>query len=200
MLRLREQDLNLDPIAQFRQWFGDAQREGVPDPEWMVLGTVDADGTPFSRVVLLKDVSDEGLTFYTNYQSKKAQQLAANPRVSLLFFWHALSRQVRIRGSVEKVAPEVSAKYFASRARESQLGAWASEQSEPIPDRATLEARFAKWEQEFAGKDVPRPPHWGGYLVRPVEFEFWQAGAHRLHDRFVYRKVPEGWTITRLSP
>jgi pyridoxamine-phosphate oxidase len=200
MHRFREQDLDLDPVAQFRQWFGDAQREGVPDPEWMVLGTVDADGTPFSRVVLLKEVSPAGFTFYTNYQSRKAQQLAANPRVSLLFYWQPLSRQVRIRGSVEKVSTESSDRYFASRPRESQLGAWASEQSEPIPDRATLEGRFAKWEQTFAGKTVPRPPHWGGYLVRPVEFEFWQAGAHRLHDRFVYRQAPDGWKIERLSP
>ena len=200
MPRLLESDLNPDPILQFQAWFAFAQGAGVPDPEWMVLATVDADGAPFSRVVLLKDVSPAGFTFYTNYQSAKAQELAANPRVALLFFWHKLGRQVRIRGTVEKVDAETSAKYFATRPRESQIGAWASEQSEVIPNRDWLEERFAKWEKEFAGKDVPRPPHWGGYRVTPVAFEFWQAGDHRLHDRFTYSPAQTGWKIERLSP
>ncbi len=190
-----------DPIEQFRLWFADAQATGMEEPEAMILATADAEGQPSSRVVLLKDVTADGFSFYTNYESDKGRALAENPRVALNFFWPKTDRQVRIRGIAEKVAAETSDAYFRTRPRMSQIGAWTSPQSRTIPDRAFLLKTYAEQEARFAGSEVPRPPHWGGYLVRPAALEFWQRGEGRLHDRFLYRKSPEGhWQRERLAP
>ena len=188
-----------DPIARFAEVFERAEATGMRDPNAMVLGSVDAEGRPSSRVVLLKDFDDRGFVFYTNFESRKGLEILANPAVSLLFFWRDLDQQVRIEGDASQVSDEEADAYFASRARGSQLGAWASLQSQPMSGRAELLARVAKVEAKHLGK-VPRPPHWSGFRVAPRRIEFWVAGKFRLHDRTQYDRTDNGWTHQTLYP
>lgn len=199
---LRRADLRADPLAQFERWFADAlAADGVVEANAMTLATVDAAGRPHARIVLLKDCDARGFRFFTNHESDKGLEIAANARVALAFHWPPLERQVRIEGTAEKVSPEEAAAYFQSRPPLSQLGAWASAQSRVIADRAELEAAFAAREREFSGGAVPMPPHWGGYVVRPEVVEFWQGRRSRLHDRFRYRRAAgDAWIIERLAP
>jgi pyridoxamine 5'-phosphate oxidase len=193
-------DLTPDPIAMFRHWMHDTVVAGLHEPNAMVVSTVSADGLPSSRMVLLKGVDERGFVFYSNYDSRKGGELATNPHAALLFPWHDLQRQVRVEGGVEQLTPEESAAYFATRPRGSQLGAWASPQSDEVPSREQLESRYAEMEERFADGDVPLPPHWGGYLVRPDVVEFWQGRRGRMHDRLVYRRTGEDWVTLRLAP
>ncbi|MBW8773041.1 MAG: pyridoxamine 5'-phosphate oxidase, partial [Gemmatimonadetes bacterium] len=181
------------------RWFGDAERAKVPEPTAMSLATVDPDGTPSVRIVLLKGVDARGFVFFTDYRSRKGMDLAAHPRAALLFFWQELERQVRITGSVVPVSQAESADYYRSRPLGSRIGAWASHQSAVLADRATLEAEVAAARKKY-GDDPPLPPHWGGFRVIPDEIEFWQGRESRLHDRLRYRKGETGWVVQRLSP
>lgn len=198
--KLTEAEAGADPIALFARWFDAATAAGAPFPEAMTLATATPGGRPSARLVLLKDFDDDGFVFYTNYESRKAEELAANPRAALAFHWAALERQVRVEGSVVRTSREDAAVYFASRPRESQIGAWASIQSRDIDSRAELEAAYAGRAAEFEGRDVPLPPYWGGYRVIPERIEFWQGRVGRLHDRLVYERTDDGWERTRLSP
>lgn len=189
-----------DPIAQFEQWLAAAIEAQLVEPNAMVVATVDHDGRPHTRNLLLKGISDGGFEFFTNYQSAKAGHLQRNHSVALTFSWLGLHRQVNIAGTATPVDAAESDAYFAIRPRDSQLGAWASLQSTELPDRDTLDARFEAAEQGFDGGPVPRPDHWGGYRVDPIEFEFWQGRPNRLHDRVRYRQVGSTWTRARLSP
>ena len=189
-----------DPLALFDAWFAEAQASEPNDPNAMALATADAAGRPSSRMVLLKGHGPDGFVFYTNREGRKAADLADNAQAALLFHWKSLRRQVRIEGPVTHAADAESDAYFASRSRDSQLGAWASDQSRPLDARETFEARFAGMVARFEGRDVPRPPHWGGYRVVPAVIEFWQDRAHRLHERRVFTRVGEGWTEGLLFP
>jgi pyridoxamine 5'-phosphate oxidase len=198
---LTRESLDPDPFVQFEAWFAEAA-EVVREPEAMCLSTADGEGNPDSRMVLLKGVGPEGFRFFTNYEGAKAAQLEAVPAAALLFFWADLERQIRIRGPVAKLPPEESDAYYATRGRNSRLGAWASPQSQVIPDRREeldrlQEEAAARFEGE---EEIPRPGHWGGYLVTPVQFEFWQGRQARLHDRFRYLPEGDGWRIERLAP
>ena len=199
---LHESDLAADPIDQFRTWFEQAIAAGIEGPEAMTLATADPEGRPAARIVLLKDFSPAGFVFFTNYDSVKAAELAANPRVELLFFWKELERQVRINGRAERVGREISEQYFHSRPRGSQVGAWASKQSSVVSGREELEAKYGEFDALYAQGEVPLPEFWGGYCVVPEYFEFWQGRENRLHDRLRYRQTREaaGWVIERLSP
>jgi len=194
-------DLAADPTEMFRRWFDDTVAAGVHEPNAMVVTTVSAVGRPTARMVLLKGVDERGFVFYTNYESRKGHDLEANPAVSLLFPWHDLQRQVRVEGIATRVSQEESEAYFSSRPRGSQLGAWASPQSREVSSRAELDEHYAGVEQRFAEADeVPLPPEWGGYLVRPEAVEFWQGRKGRMHDRLVYRREESRWTVVRLAP
>lgn len=192
--------VDLDPHRQFARWFADARAAGVPEPNAMTLATADAEGRPSARIVLLKDADANGFTFYTNHQSRKGRELAERAQAALLFFWPELERQVRIEGTVEVVTSAAADAYWRSRPRLSRVGAWASPQSAPLPDRAALEARFDEAQARFPGDDIARPPHWGGYRVVPARLEFWQGRPSRLHDRIVYTRQGDGWQIGRLAP
>jgi pyridoxamine 5'-phosphate oxidase len=197
---LRRDTLDDCPIRQFEQWLQQTVRAGIDDPTAMSLATIDAEGNPWQRIVLLKGVSTAGFVFYTNLGSAKARAMAGESRVSLLFPWNMLNRQVIVGGRAEKMSMAESTRYFLSRPRESQLAAWASQQSRPIPTRALLEEQFQAMRRKFSEGDIPMPDFWGGYRVVPERIEFWQGGEHRLHDRFLYTRRPEGWHIEQLQP
>lgn len=197
---LRRADLHGDPIKQFALWFGEAAAAQIRDVNAMSLATSTIEGVPSVRIVLLKGMSERGFVFYTNYLSEKGRELDANPRAALNIFWVQLERQIRIDGAVEKTSCEESEEYFHSRPIGSQLGAWASQQSETIANREALEAQLQEVTERFAGGVVPLPPHWGGYRVVPQTIEFWQGRTNRLHDRFRYSRCDKDWSIERLSP
>jgi pyridoxamine 5'-phosphate oxidase len=198
---LRRNNLLDNPVEQFERWMQDAIASQIPDPTAMCLATVDADLQPHQRLVLLKHLDAQGFVFFTNYNSHKAQDIAQNPRVSLHFPWHMMERQVRVQGQAEKLPLADSLAYFLSRPKDSQLAAWASAQSSRISSRQVLVQQFHAMKEKFLQGDIPLPDFWGGYRVVPERFEFWQGGAQRLHDRFEYRKTPEGlWEIARLAP
>ena len=189
-----------DPLALFAEWLAEARACEPNDPEAMTLATVDAEGLPDARMVLCKGIDAHGLVFYTNAESAKGEELKSAPRAALLFHWKSLRRQVRWRGAIGPATEAESDAYFASRARASQIGAWASRQSRSLKNRAELEARAADYTAKFAGGDVPRPPHWRGFRLSPISVEFWADGLNRLHDRVVFQAVPDGWKRTRLFP
>ena len=193
-------DVLPNPIDQFRVWFEAALGAGVPEPNAMHISTVTADGRPNGRIVLIKDVSDAGFVFYTNYESRKGRELTERPFAALTFFYPELERQIRIEGRVEKVSGDESDSYFNSRPRGSQIGAWVSNQSTAVESRDVLESRQRELESRFNDQPVPRPPHWGGFRVVPDTLEFWQGRPSRLHDRIRYRKEGQHWLIDRLSP
>jgi pyridoxamine 5'-phosphate oxidase len=197
---LAESDVAADPIEQFRRWFDAALDAGLHEPNAMTVATATRDGRPSARVVLLKGFDERGLVFYTNYEGRKGREIEENPRAALLFYWGELERQVRVEGPVSRVPEEESDAYYASRPRGSRLGAWASEQSRTAEGRGVLEGRIRDLEAEYEGREVPRPPFWGGYRVGPEVVEFWQGRENRLHDRIVYRREDGGWEIQRLQP
>ncbi|MBX7183063.1 MAG: pyridoxamine 5'-phosphate oxidase [Bacteroidia bacterium] len=200
LFQLNESEVDQDPFVQLEKWIKQALQAEANWPNAMVLTTVSNDGRPSSRVVLLKDFGQDGLIFFTNYSSRKGKELDSNPYVCLTFFWPELERQVRIEGMAKRISEEESSNYFKTRPVESQIGAWASNQSAQLHSRVELEDRMAHFTQLFSDKEVPKPHHWGGYQVFPSYFEFWQGRANRLHDRIAFTKLPENWMITRLSP
>lgn len=197
---LKADELSASPVEQFRLWFNQAEEAQLLEPNAMTLATADAGGKVSARTVLLKAYDERGFVFFTNYGSRKAQAMAENARVSLLFAWLPLERQVAVNGRAEKVSTAESLRYFASRPFGSRVGAWVSRQSEVISSRSLLEAKFEQLKQKWAAGDVPLPDFWGGYRVVPEEVEFWQGASNRLHDRFLYENIPGGWSIKRLSP
>jgi pyridoxamine 5'-phosphate oxidase len=198
---LRRDDLHDNPLTQFETWLNQVVESDLIDPTAMVVSTVSAEGQPSQRIVLLKHLDDDGFVFYTNYGSRKADEIAENNRVSLLFPWNALERQVKVCGRAEKISAAESLKYFLSRPRDSQLAAWASDQSRKISSRDFLMTQLAHMKEKFSEGEVPLPDFWGGIRVRPHEIEFWQGGEHRLHDRFEYRLQGDGeWEVQRLAP
>jgi pyridoxamine 5'-phosphate oxidase len=189
-----------DPLEVFAAWYGDALASGAAMPDAVALATATLTGRPSARTVLYKGVSDGALVFFSNYESRKARELEDNPRASMLFYWSALTRQIRVEGRVERLSASDSDAYFATRARESQLGAWASPQSRPIDSRVELDTRYAELEREYAGREIGRPAFWGGYKLIPDAIEFWVGREHRLHDRYAYTREASGWTLQRLAP
>lgn len=198
---LNASDLDHDPLRQFQRWFEQALKAGLREPNAMVLATVNAEGTPSIRIVLLKGIDERGFVFFTNYDSRKALDLTSNPRAALNFPWIDLERQVNVIGSVVRISRQESEAYFRSRPRGNRLGAWASHQSEVIAERSVLEKRMAELESKYTGDDIPMPDYWGGYRLSPAEIEFWQGRPNRLHDRFRYSRQSDGsWKLDRLSP
>jgi pyridoxamine-phosphate oxidase len=198
---LLESNTKADPIKQFELWFNEAHEANVPEKNAMTLSTATHDGRPSARIVLLKGVYENGFVFYTNYLSRKGKEITKNPIGALTFFWPSMERQVRIEGTIEKVTKEQSEKYFHSRPKGSQIGALASPQSQEIPDREILEQKWSELETEYAGKEVPKPSYWGGYIVKPRLMEFWQGRPSRLHDRILYKKIDnKNWKKVRLAP
>ena len=193
-------DIDADPVTQWHRWYDQAVEAGLVEPEAMTVATVDAEGRPDARIVLVRGVDESGLVFFTNYTSAKGTQLETTPVASAVFGWLGLHRQVRVRGHVERLDAESSSEYFASRPRGSRIGAWASPQSSVIADRDELDRRVAEVEARFPDDDVPRPDFWGGWLIRPFEWEFWQGRPSRLHDRLRFSGRPGDWTIERLAP
>ncbi len=196
---LYESDVEADAIAQFTKWWGEANESRIEEVNAMTLATASAEGRPSARIVLLKDYDTNGFVFFTNYKSRKGKQLLENPFAAIIFFWKEIERQIRIEGSVLKISEEESDAYFYSRPEGSRVGAWASEQSQIIPERRVLEDRVIEYQQKFSGS-IPRPPHWGGYLLKPDSIEFWQGRSNRLHDRLLYTRTGETWKIDRLAP
>ncbi|MCX6291903.1 MAG: pyridoxamine 5'-phosphate oxidase [Bacteroidetes bacterium] len=200
-LTLNQEKVSKNPITQFEQWMENALEVKVQEPNAMTLATVGKNGQPDARIVLLRGVDKNGFSFFTNYKSLKGREIRENKKVCLNFYWPEVARQVRITGIIEKISSRASDEYFQSRPRESQIGAWASEQSAAIENRGVLEKKFVEYEKKFTGKKISRPPHWGGYAVKPAAIEFWQGRASRLHDRILYEKKRNGlWKISRLSP
>ena len=197
---LDEKVIDRDPIRQFQTWLNDAIAAKLPLPEAMTLATATPDGKASARMVLLKQVDHDGFVFYTNYHSAKAAQLDANPYAALVFYWAQLDRQVRVEGSVTRTSAEESREYFRTRPRESQIGAWASEQSETISGREVLEQRALELETQYRDREIDCPEHWGGYCVNPERIEFWKSRVGRLHDRILYQRTAGGWSISRLAP
>jgi len=197
---LDEKSIDPDPIKQFQLWFEDAIAAKPPLPEAMTLATSTPDGKPSARMILLKQVDHDGFVFFTNYRSAKAEQLDANPYAALVFYWAVLDRQVRVEGSVVRTSAQESREYFKTRPRESQIGAWASAQSEVISGRDILERRAKELESLYCDREVDCPEHWGGYRLKPERIEFWKSRVGRLHDRILYQRSGDGWTITRLAP
>ncbi len=197
---LGEDSINSNPFEQLKEWLKSAIEEGDSEPTAMVLSTVDLKGHPDSRVVLLKEINSGGLVFFTNYHSEKGKQISENGHVSLVFFWAKDERQVRVKGIAERISEADSEAYFLSRPLESQLGAWASPQSETIGSRKVLDDNYAHCKQYFESREITKPPHWGGFLIRPQHFEFWQGRENRLHDRLAYNLTGEKWIIQRLAP
>ncbi|MCE9687475.1 pyridoxamine 5'-phosphate oxidase [Shewanella sp. AS16] len=197
---LRRADLPANPMTLFATWMAQAREAELSDPTAMCVATVDASGQPFQRIVLLKRFDDNGFVFFTNLESRKAQQIAANAKISLLFPWHPLERQVAVTGQAEALSTAEVIKYFMSRPKESQIAAWVSKQSSKLSARQALESKFMEMKAKFAQGEIPLPKFWGGFLVRPSSIEFWQGGEHRLHDRFLYTKEASSWQIDRLAP
>jgi pyridoxamine 5'-phosphate oxidase len=189
-----------NPLERFQEWFREAEQVGVEVPEVMTLATADAGGTPSARMLLLKSADEDGFVFYSGYASRKGGELDENPRAALVFYWRPLGKQIRVEGRVERVSEAESAAYFATRPRGSQLAAWASQQSRPLASREELERRYGELERVYEGREVPLPPHWGGYRLRPEAIEFWQHRENRLHDRIRYTRAREGWRHELLSP
>ena len=197
---LHEADMDPDPIVPFHRWFENVIDADLHEPNAMILATATSEGRPSARTVLLKGYDERGFVFYTNYEGRKAEELESNPACALLFYWGERERQVRIEGHAGRLPNEESDAYFASRPRGSRLGAWASEQSRPVEDRSVLEERVRSLEAEYEGREILRPPFWGGYRVEPDSVEFWQGRENRLHDRLVYWRTTEGWKMERLQP
>ena len=199
-IEFSEKTVDSDPFIQFRYWYDEHLTSGVENPEAVSLGSASTDGHVSVRTVLLKDFNENGFVFFTNYKSKKGDQLSSNPKAAFLFYWPETGRQVRIEGTIEKLSDKDSEAYFKTRPKESQISAWASEQSKPIPDRQYLENRFLFYKSQYHNKPVAKPPHWGGFRLIPQWFEFWQNGDFRLHDRLTYTRKKNNWVIERLSP
>jgi pyridoxamine 5'-phosphate oxidase len=198
---LTEAEADPDPIEQFRKWFDEALAADLHEPNAMTLATATPDGRPSARVVLLKGYDERGFVFYTSYEGRKSRELEENPRCALVFYWSELERQIRIEGRAGRVSEEESDAYYGSRPRGSRLSAWVSAQSRPVEDRGALEKRLWELEAEYEGREIPRPPFWGGYRVEPEAIEFWQGRENRMHDRLLYRRLSDGgWRMQRLQP